>query len=155
WSTSVVAPTAPATYNVYVYNVSDATMASPLDSKSFTVASTGPTCPTSYPDVSVTGVTSGGTVWGSGPYTDDSNLAMAGVHAGLISVGQSATIHRTSTGSTNNYVASTRNGVTTSNWNTPWCGVNLSASVAPPPNSALISHITARVGASGSYSNSV
>ena len=40
--------------------------------------------------MTLTGVNSG-SVWGSGPYTDDSSLARAAVHAGIVSVGQSAT----------------------------------------------------------------
>lgn len=83
-------------------------------------------CPASYTDQVVTGSTSGGTVWGSGPYTDNSNLSMVTVHQGLLTPGQTGTIHRTSSGSSSNYLGTTRNGVTTSPYGLPWCGVTLS-----------------------------
>ncbi|EKE19486.1 MAG: hypothetical protein ACD_8C00151G0002 [uncultured bacterium] len=83
-------------------------------------------CPASYSDVVVTGATTGATTWGSGPYTDDSNIATAAVHAGLIAVGETATIKRASAGSLSNYTGTTANGVTTSSWTSEWCGVNLS-----------------------------
>lgn len=43
-----------------------------------------PQCPTSYPDASVTSYPNGGTVWGSGPYTDDSDVGLAARHKGLM-----------------------------------------------------------------------
>ena len=90
-----------------------------------------PSCPASYPDVTVTGVTGSGSVWGSGPYTDDSNVSRAAVHQGLISSGQTATISRTPAGYVSSYVGSTRNGVTTSSYGA-YCGMTLSLASAPP-----------------------
>ncbi len=92
---------------------------------------TTPVCPASYSDVTVTGVAGTGSVWGSGPYTDDSNVSRAAVHQGLISVGQTATISRTPAGYVSNYVGSTRNGVTTSSYGA-YCGMTLSLVTVPP-----------------------
>lgn len=82
-------------------------------------------CPASYPDVTVTGTTTGGSVWGSSPYTDDSDIGKAAVHFGLIQPCQSAIIHKTTVGQLTSYTASTANGVTTSSWGS-WCGITLS-----------------------------
>ncbi len=78
-----------------------------------------------YPDITVTGTTSG-SVWGSNPYTDDSAWGVAAVHAGLLAVGQTGTLKRTSVGYMTGFPGSTQNGVTTSTWSSGWCGVYLS-----------------------------
>jgi LCCL domain len=57
-----------------------------------------------------------GTVWGTDIYTDDSILAVACVHAGLLQVGQKGAIKVTILPGENAYQGSTRNGVTTQNW---------------------------------------
>ena len=84
----------------------------------------GPSCGP-YPDVTVTGATSG-PVWGSSPYTDDSDIGTAAVHRGLLTVGQTGTIRKTSVGTISDFPGSTANGVTTWPWFSPWCGINLS-----------------------------
>jgi len=79
-------------------------------------------------DITVTGATSGGNIWGSNPYTEDSNMNMAAVHAGLVSVGETATITQYDPGdyfTTPGYISSTRNGITSSGWYTRWCGLYL------------------------------
>jgi len=54
-----------------------------------------------------------GTVWGSDPYTDDSNLGKAAIHAGYLTEGQTGTLTvRISPGLTS-YSGTTSNGVTT------------------------------------------
>ena len=58
----------------------------------------------------------GGAVWGSDPYTLDSTLAMAAVHAGLLQSGESGVVTVTIQGPQNSFEGSTRNGVTTSAW---------------------------------------
>jgi LCCL domain len=68
----------------------------------------------------VTGA-NGGTVWGTDIYTDDSSLAAACVHAGLLQVGQKGAIKVTILPGENAYQGSTRNGVATHNWNA-WGG---------------------------------
>ncbi len=68
----------------------------------------------------LTGATSGG-VWGTDVYTDDSSVARAAVHAGVIAPGETKTVTVTVLPGQSNYAASTRNGVTTSSWGA-WSG---------------------------------
>jgi|GEM_PF-5547410 len=63
----------------------------------------------------ITGRTTG-SVWGSGPYTNDSDLATAAVHAGAIKDGETAVIKVTLSANENAYKGSKQNGVTTSDW---------------------------------------
>lgn len=56
-----------------------------------------------------------GSVWGSGPYTSDSNLCVAARHAGVIGA-QGGTITVLGMGGLSSYAGSAANGVTTSNW---------------------------------------
>jgi hypothetical protein len=63
----------------------------------------------------VTGSTSG-SVWGSNPYTDDSSLAKAAVHAGLFQAGQKGVIKVTIMAGQSSYPGSTANGVTSSSY---------------------------------------
>jgi chitodextrinase len=78
-----------------------------------------------YYDVTVTGTYSG-SVWGSGPYTDDSAIGKAAVHAGLISIGQVATIRVESLGTQSNFVGTTQNGIQTYSWASSWGAISLS-----------------------------
>jgi hypothetical protein len=55
----------------------------------------------------------GGTVWGSGIYTDDSSIATAAVHAGVLKVGQKAVIKVTVAPGQQQYNGSMQNGITT------------------------------------------
>lgn len=66
--------------------------------------------------VQVTGQVGGGSVWGSGPYTTDSNLAAAAVHAGALAVGETAVVKIRVKADAGGYTGSTKNGVTTSSW---------------------------------------
>jgi LCCL domain len=63
--------------------------------------------------VRVTGALRGGTVWGTDTYTDDSDLAVAVVHTGLLAAGQDGEVLITFVAGQNQYQGSTRNGVTT------------------------------------------
>jgi hypothetical protein len=65
----------------------------------------------------VTG-SSEGSVWGGadGIYTDDSNLAKAAVHAGILSVGQQGIVTVTILAGQPAYTASTQNGVTSTSY---------------------------------------
>jgi hypothetical protein len=65
---------------------------------------------------SVTGRTSGGSLWGTDYYTTDSSLALAAVHAGAIRNGESGVIKVTLYAGQKSYVGSVRNGVASSNW---------------------------------------
>src|SRR5262245_42143928 len=59
----------------------------------------------------VTGNSAGGSVWGSGIYTDDSSLAMACVHAGILKNGETGVVKVTIIAGQNAYTGSTANGV--------------------------------------------
>jgi len=68
----------------------------------------------------VTGAATGA-VWGTDVYTDDSFVATAAVHAGVLRVGETRTVTVTILAGLNSYPASTRNGIATSSWGS-WGG---------------------------------
>jgi exopolysaccharide biosynthesis protein len=68
----------------------------------------------------ITGSTSG-TVWGSRIYTDDSNIAKSAVHAGLVAVGETATVTIRILPGQSSYSSTTANGITTSSYGS-WSG---------------------------------
>lgn len=68
----------------------------------------------------VTGQVSG-SVWGSGVYTDDSNLGTAAVHAGLLREGQRGVVKVTLLPGQEHYEGSQNNGITSSSYET-WEG---------------------------------
>jgi hypothetical protein len=53
------------------------------------------------------------TVWGQGPYTDDSSMCTAGVHAGAISLAAGGQVTIRTVPAARTYPASTQNGITT------------------------------------------
>ena len=57
----------------------------------------------------------GGTVWGTGPYTDDSAICVAAVHAGVVGP-QGGTVTVVATPGLEAYEGSTQNGVTTTSY---------------------------------------
>jgi hypothetical protein len=57
-----------------------------------------------------------GSVWGTDIYTDDSSLAVAAVHAGVLQVGQKGAVKVTILPGQQSYTGSTRNGITTGAW---------------------------------------
>jgi len=61
------------------------------------------------------GATGSGSVWGSGPYTGDSAMCRAAVHAGAIG-GRGGVIHARVAAGRASYAGSTRNGVEAANW---------------------------------------
>lgn len=74
--------------------------------------------------INVTGRASGsgsGTIWGTGIYTDDSTIATAAVHAGVLAHRESGVVWLTIEPGQASYAASTRNGVTSQGW-TSWHG---------------------------------
>lgn len=62
-----------------------------------------------------------GEVWGSDVYTDDSRLAVAAVHAGLVKSGETAIVKLTVLPGQGSYTGSTANDVTTGSWD-QWDG---------------------------------
>lgn len=64
----------------------------------------------------VTGVANRGSVWGSNPYTADSLLARAAVHAGVLRPGESGVVNATVLPGLQSYEGTVRNGVTTNRW---------------------------------------
>lgn len=56
-------------------------------------------------------------VWGSGPYTADSNICSAALHSGLLSFSDTV-VQVVRRGGQSSYAGSVNNGVTTSNWGT-------------------------------------
>ena len=62
-----------------------------------------------------------GTVWGTGVYTDDSSLATAAVHAGIVKVGQKAVVKVTILPGEQQYTGSDRNGIISIDWR-DWLG---------------------------------
>lgn len=63
----------------------------------------------------VTGATAG-SLWGSNPYTDDSTLEAAAVHAGLLRAGQTGVVKVTPGAGLSAYRGSTANGLTSSDY---------------------------------------
>lgn len=63
----------------------------------------------------VTGTTSG-SVWGTGIYTDDTTLAAAAVHAGVLQAGQSGNVTVQILGPQTSFSGTAANGVTSSNY---------------------------------------
>jgi hypothetical protein len=69
--------------------------------------------------LTVTGRASGsgsGSIWGTDIYSDDSNIATAAVHAGVLAHGETGAVWLTVVPGQSNYVASSRNGVSSSGW---------------------------------------
>jgi LCCL domain len=62
-----------------------------------------------------------GSVWGQDIYTDDSSLATAAVHAGVLAVGQKGIVKVTILPGQESYESSTRNGISSGNWGS-WTG---------------------------------
>jgi beta-lactamase regulating signal transducer with metallopeptidase domain len=62
-----------------------------------------------------------GPVWGTDVYTDDSRLATAAVHAGVLAAGERGMVRVTLLEGQSSYSGSTRNGVTSSNYGA-WSG---------------------------------
>jgi len=74
----------------------------------------------------ISGVTEG-QIWGTDTYTRDSTLGAAAVHAGLLKPGQTAVLRVIVAEPLKSYPGSTRNGVTTSDYDNTFQGWKLSA----------------------------
>jgi len=80
--------------------------------------------------MTITGANGGG--WGTDIYTSDSYIPAMAVHAGVITVGETKDVYIKIVEGLNNYVGSTRNGVTTSEWG----GWGLSYQFVSQPNNS-------------------
>jgi len=69
-----------------------------------------------------------GSVWGSGPYTGDSHLILAAIHAGVVEKGKSGVqiIKVTKAPGCNEYTGTTANGVSTSSYGSYHSSMTLS-----------------------------
>jgi len=65
--------------------------------------------------------TTGGSVYGTDIYTDDSNIASAAVHAGKVKVGEKRIVKIKILGSQSSFTSSTRNGITSISYGS-WSG---------------------------------
>jgi hypothetical protein len=65
--------------------------------------------------ISVTGRTSG-TIYGTGTYTTDSDIATAAVHAGLLKDGEKGVVQVTIIESPNQFAGTAANGITSNSW---------------------------------------
>jgi hypothetical protein len=65
--------------------------------------------------MTITGNT-GGTIWGTNIYTNDSYIPKAAVHAGVVTAGQTKEVYIKIVEGLNDYPASTQNGVTSDAW---------------------------------------
>lgn len=63
-----------------------------------------------------------GPLWGTDVYTNDSSIGTAAVHAGLLKVGEKGAVLVTFLPGRDHYDGSTRNGVASQPWTTPWDG---------------------------------
>lgn len=64
---------------------------------------------------------SGGGIWGTNIYTDDSSIPTAAVHAGALALGQTGTVVIMMLAGQSSYTSSTQNGITSSSWG-GWAG---------------------------------
>lgn len=83
-----------------------------------------------FEKVTVTGSLDGSQVWGSNPYSDDSDLNRAAVHAGIVAVGETAEIEFYDVQEYASYTGTTANGITTSPWGSPYCGFRIRKATA-------------------------
>lgn len=106
-----------------------------------TTSTTTTTLPPScgpYENITVTGKANG-SVWGSGPYTDDSDFGVVAVHAGLASIGETVTLVPSNIAYHLSYIGSTANGVTTDSWLSGWCGYDVSLLGTPTTSTTTTS----------------
>ncbi|WNG44739.1 protease B [Archangium minus] len=93
------------------------------------------------------GAVSGGSVWGTDLYTDDSNACVAAVHAGAIPA-TGGTVVVTIQPGQSSYTGTTRNGITTSSYGA-WSGSFSVSGQRPPPTSCSSYNFTSYRGQNG------
>lgn len=82
-------------------------------------------------DFEVRGATQGA-IWGTDVYTDDSQLATAAVHTGILAPGETGVVRVTILPGRENYVGSTRHGITSHSYG-QWVGSYMLQPVVPRP----------------------
>ena len=87
--------------------------------------------------INITGTLTGGTVWGTDIYKDDSDIKRAAVHAGAIQNGQNNIVYIEMLPGQSSYQGTTRNGVTTSSYGI-WSGSYKFVSTASCNTSAVV-----------------
>ena len=101
--------------------------------------------------INIIGALTGGSVWGTDIYTDDSYIKMAAVHAGVIQNGQSKTVYIEMLPGQSSYQGTTRNGVSTHSYG-PWGGsykfVSSQRELAAAENQRLAAIAAAKTAAS-------
>ena len=88
-----------------------------------------------------------GSVWGTDVYTHDSNLAAAAVHAGALSLGQTAVVKATLVQGPTLYSGCVRHGITSYDWNNSggyYTGVRLEPAPADVIQSARVRSVALR-----------
>jgi hypothetical protein len=83
--------------------------------------------------------TNTGSLWGTDVYTDDSSVALAAVHAGLLKAGERGLVQVTLLAGQNSYRGSTRNGVTSNSYGA-WAGsykVEAGSALKPEPEKPI------------------
>ena len=106
-----------------------------------TTGHSGGGCGPYYPRL-VLGRASGGPVWGSNPYTDDSDFSVAAVNAGIVQAGEWVVIEPYWVNNYQSYGGSNENGTSTSDWGSSWCGYYIKASGTPTPTSTTTTSTT-------------
>ena len=84
----------------------------------------------------VTGAANGGGVWGSNPYTADSQLARAAVHAGVLRPGESGIVRVTVLPGQQTYDSVLRNGVMSGRWGAYGLSYRIEPNATPTGGSA-------------------
>lgn len=105
----------------------------------------------------VVGSANAGSVWGSNPYTADSALAKAAVHAGVLQSGETGWVRVTILPGQQSYVGSSKNGVTTGDWGQYRLSYRLEGAAAapqppgPPPAPMTLSGFRGSIGKALSF----
>jgi tRNA A-37 threonylcarbamoyl transferase component Bud32 len=86
----------------------------------------------------VTGRIITGGVWGTDIYTQDSDLATAAVHAGLLKNGETGQVEIEFVAKPDSFIASIRNGVQAVAWNKEWSGGAFRFPAASPADMATL-----------------
>ena len=90
-------------------------------------------------------IPSGQDIWGSNPYTGDSYLPAAVVHAGLLAPGETALIKAIELGTISTFFGNLQNGIMSQNFMAPFCGISISRIgpiLTPTPTPTLTPTIT-------------